>query len=336
MPSSISHQQPTRRRAFGSDNEWGVVTPAAAADKQLARWFNREDTCGLIESEPSRGRFLLAVLFVCNALGDPVSGFHAHNARAWDALARQGVPLAQPATDAELRDPLPLIDPAGWLGDLRGQHVLCLAAGGGRHSALYAAAGARVSVVDISAEMLALDRAIAGERGFDIRIVQTSMDDLSMLVPASFDAVVHPVSTCYVPHVKPVFAAVARVLRRGGLYVSQHKSPTSLQASRRPDGSGYAIDEPYYRTGPLPAAEGASHLRETGTLEFLHRWEELVGGICRAGFVIEDLVEPVHAKPQAAAGSFAHRAHFVAPYVRIKARRLGSSAPSSGPIVVRD
>jgi hypothetical protein len=29
----------------------------------------------------------------------------------------------------------------------------------------------------------------------------------------------------------------------------------------------------------------------------------------------------MHAKPKAAAGSFAHRAAFVAPYVRIKARR---------------
>src|SRR5687767_4728586 len=88
--------------------------------------------------------------------------FAAHNAKAWDALAREGVALAQPARDEELRDPLATVDPAGWLGgDIRGWRVLCLAAGGGRHSALYAAAGAQVSVVDISGEMLALDRAVA-------------------------------------------------------------------------------------------------------------------------------------------------------------------------------
>jgi SAM-dependent methyltransferase len=260
-----------------------------------------------------------------------MSGIDTHNARAWDALARRGVPLAQPATDAELRDPLPLIDPAGWLGDLRGQRVLCLAAGGGRHSALYAAAGAQVTVVDISAEMLALDRNVSAERGFDVRLVQTSMDDLSMFAAALFDIVVHPVSTCYVPDVQSVFAAVARVTRPGGLYVSQHKSPTSLQASLRPDGGVYALTEPYYRTGPLPAAEGSSHLREAGTLEYVHRWEELVGGICRAGFVIEDFLEPLHAQPDATPGSFAHRAQFVAPYVRIKARRVGNKRPRSVP-----
>jgi hypothetical protein len=52
-----------------------------------------------------------------------------------------------------------------------------------------------------------------------------------------------------------------------------------------------------------------------------------LGGLCRAGFVIEDLIEPVHARPNAEIGSFAHRSKYLAPYVRIKARRR-SDAPS--------
>ena len=84
--------------------------------------------------------------------------------------------------------------------------------------------------------------------------------------------------------------------------------------------------EPYYRRGPLPPVDGSPH-REAGTLEFLHRWEELLGGMCRAGFVIEDLLEPLHADDDGAAiGSFAHRSRYVAPYVRIKARRVGDAA----------
>ena len=246
-----------------------------------------------------------------------------HNARAWDALARERVALATPARDEELRHSLATVDPAGWLGgNIGGWNVLCLAAGGGRHSALYAAAGAVVTVVDISGEMLALDRAVAAERGFDVRLVQTSMDELSMFAAGEFDLIIHPVSTCYVPDVQPVFRAVARVVRSGGLYISQHKSPVSLQASLRPEsGSGnYTLDQPYYRERPLPSAE-PGRLREHGTLEFLHRWEQLLGGICRAGFVIEDLLEPLHAEKEAEHGGFAHRAQYVAPYVRIKARR---------------
>jgi SAM-dependent methyltransferase len=263
--------------------------------------------------------------------GQPADApLYAHNARAWDALVRQRVPLATPATDEELAAPLATVDPAGWLGgDIRGWRVLCLAAGGGRHSALYAAAGAQVTVVDISREMLALDRAVCRERGFEVRLVQTSMDELTMLAPAEFDLVIHPVSTCYVADVRPVFGAIARVTRPGGLYVSQHKSPVSLQASLGPAAGGsYTLVEPYYRQGPLPPAE-PSRLREPGTLEFLHRWEQLLGGICRAGFSIEDLLEPLHAQEAAAPGTFAHRARYVAPYVRIKARR-GADALAGG------
>jgi SAM-dependent methyltransferase len=258
-------------------------------------------------------------------MSTPHPGFnlpHSANARAWDALARGNDGLTRPARDEDFADPLGTVDPLGWLGgDIRGQRLLCLAAGGGRHSALYAAAGAEVAVLDISPEMLARDREVAAERRLNIRIVQGSMDDLSMFAPAEFDIVIHPVSTCYVADIKLVYREVARVTRGGGFYISQHKSPVSLQAEIAPTGDGYRIIEPYYRRGPLsPAAPG--RLREQGTLEYLHRWEELLGSMCRAGFVIEDLVEPLHAARDAERGTFAHRACYVAPYVRIKARRL--------------
>jgi hypothetical protein len=75
----------------------------------------------------------------------------------------------------------------------------------------------------------------------------------------------------------------------------------------------------------LPQVEGSSH-RESGTVEFLHRWEDLLGGMCRAGFSIEDIREPLHADDRAAIGSFGHRSRYVAPYVRIKARRVGDGS----------
>lgn len=259
------------------------------------------------------------------------------NRRAWDAMAARREPLAQPASDSELADPLKQVDPVGWLGaSIRGWRVLCLAAGGGRHSALYAAAGAEVTVVDLSSGMLDLDRQVARDRSLSIRIVQANMDHMPMLQQAEFDLVIHPVSTCYVPCVAPVFAEISRVLRPGGLYVSQHKQPTSLQASTARTSTGiYGLAHTYYRNQPVPPVESQNsvsrRLRESGATEYLHRWEQIVGGICRAGFVIEDLIEPVHAKDDAEANSFADRARFIAPYVRIKARRKGVTAADPAP-----
>ena len=259
--------------------------------------------------------------------GKSPSPIDDHNRRAWDRRADNQKRFAKPAKEAEFHDPLGTLDGCGWLGPIAGKKLLCLAAGGGRQGPLYAATGANVTVVDVSPRMLELDREVAAERGLTLKTVETSMDDLSMFATGEFDVVIHPVSTCYVPDVQRVFSEVARITSAGGLYISQHKQPTSLQASAEPIGGNYQIVEPYYRQGPLPAVEGTL-IREDGTLEFLHRWEALIGSMCRAGFVIEDLTEPVHAKDDAALGSFAHRSQFVAPYVRIKARRIGAVTES--------
>ena len=255
-----------------------------------------------------------------------MSSFHDHNRRAWDRLAEKRRRFTQPARDEDLTDPLASLDPRGWLGgDVAGKPLLCLAAGGGRQSAQYATAGAVVTVVDISPRMLALDRQVAAERGLDIRVIEASMDDLSALSPASFQIVIHPVSTCYLPDIGAVYREVARVMVPGGVYISQHKQPVSLQADVSPTARGYELIEPYYRSGPLPPVGESLH-RERGALEFLHRWEEMIGGLCRAGFVIEDLSEPLHAQTDASPGDFKHRSGYAPPYVRIKARRVGEPA----------
>jgi ubiquinone/menaquinone biosynthesis C-methylase UbiE len=265
---------------------------------------------------------------------DPYS-VRRQNREAWQQMARQGHRLARPATREELQDPLNKVDSLGWLGgDIRGWSVLCLAAGGGRHGPLYAAAGAHVTVVDFSSAMLNLDHEVAAETGLSFRICEGSMDNLSMLGDAEFDLVIHPVSTCYVADVQRVFQEVARVTRPNGLYVSQHKQPGSLQASLHPLAGGYVISERYYRQAPLASESGSNLIREPQTQEYIHRWEELIGGMCRAGFLIEDLVEPNHADPAAALGSFGHRSSYLAPYVRIKARKKVSSSSSSKPKLI--
>lgn len=256
----------------------------------------------------------------------------AHNARAWDWLAAGGVPLARPAADAAFGDPRSWLGGGGppgrllWLpARLDGLEVLCLAAGGGKHGPLYAAAGARVTVVDCSAAMLDLDRQVARERRVDLELVQGSMDELGMLAAGRFDLVIHPVSTCYLPDVAAVFAAVARVTRPGGLYVSQHKSPASLQASLVPNMAGrFELLHAVGRREPLPS-EPPGRLREAGTQEFIHSITALVGGIGRAGFMIEDVHEPEHAEPAGEASAFSHRAAFLPPYLRIFARRRGEA-----------
>jgi SAM-dependent methyltransferase len=226
----------------------------------------------------------------------------AKNRDAWDALAADprfaGGPVAQ---DRAALD--------GWLRDLplAGKALLCLGAGGGRQGPLHAAAGAIVTVVDVSEKQLDHDRR-AG-----LKTLCASMDKLDGLADASFDIVVQPVSSCYVADLDRVHAEVARVLRPGGLYIVQHKQPGSLQA---------AGDPPYAPVGGVALAESSAAHREPGTIEFVHRLDTLLGGLCRAGFVIEDVVEPPRGDFVAPPGSPGHRASLLPPYLKIKARRV--------------
>ena len=255
---------------------------------------------------------------------------HTANARTWDAYARNQRRFARPVTDKEFRERVEAVTRDPFLeGPFVNRQLLCLGSGGGMQSALYAAAGAEVTVVDISPEMLALDRQVATDRGLTLKTLEASIDALEALDASRFDIVVQPVSSCYVPDVEAVYRQVARVICPGGLYVSQHKQPGSLQASVKPGSLGYSLETPYYDRGPLPAVTGSPH-REEGTFEFLHRWESLIGGLCRCGFTVEDLSEPMHGDANASRGSFAHRSWFLPPYVRVKARR---SADPTAPAV---
>jgi SAM-dependent methyltransferase len=251
-----------------------------------------------------------------------------HNQRAWDERVRRQDRHTRTVLTRDLKDPLPILDPENWLGgNVRGKKALCLASGGGLQSGLLAAAGAVVTVVDLSNAMLDQDRAIAAKHNFQILAVQASMDDLSMFAAGAFEIVLQPVSTCYVPDILAVFREVARVLRDGGVYISQHKQPASLQAETLPTPRGYVITEPAERAGPLPPVLPCFH-READAIEYLHPWRNIIGGMCRAGFVIEDLVEPnAAANALAEPGTWEHRCAHLPPYAKIKARRVGASTP---------
>ncbi len=257
------------------------------------------------------------------------------NQRAYDRMARNGHILAKTVTEEELRRPMKILDGAGWLGgSIRGWHVLCLAAAGGRHSALYHAAGATVTVLDISDGMLELDRRVSQELKFNVRLIQGTMVNMPMLRDAEFDLVIQPVSTCYVSEVSRVFAEVSRVLKPGGLYVSQHKQPINLQASLKTRAGKYVVESEVGAIAEPAKADEPSSLREPSTREFAHSLESILGGICRSGMVIEELHEPNHAKLDSVADTIGHRSRFVPPYLRIKARKRAANATPVGTLIL--
>jgi SAM-dependent methyltransferase len=228
----------------------------------------------------------------------------SHNREAWNRYVARGNRWTVPAgpeavARARSGDPGIVLTPTRpvppeWLGDLRGRRVLALASGGGQQGPLLAAAGARVTVLDASPAQLAQDRAVAAREGLDLETVEGDMADLRALADASFDLVVNPVSTVFVPDVRRVWREAARVLRPGGALLAGVANPVlfALDASSLERGELVLRNAiPYSDLRSIPAEERARRIAAGEPLEFGHSLQDLVGGQLEAGLHLTGLYE---------------------------------------------
>ncbi len=184
--------------------------------------------------------------------------------------------------------------PAEWFPpDLHGMDILCLASGGGQQGPILAAAGANVTVFDLSPRQLEQDRMVAKREGLVLTTIEGDMRDLSVFGDGCFDLVFHPVSNCYCPEVLPVWKEAYRVLRPGGSLLAGFNNPdvyifdTALQEK-----GVLEVSHPLPYDGAQLSEE--DRLREfgpDGPLEFSHTLEEQIGGQLVMGFILIGMYE---------------------------------------------
>ena len=225
----------------------------------------------------------------------------ARNIRNWEEKVRQKNPWTVPVDDEVIdnarhgnwcivltaQKPVP----AAWFPPVKGRRILCLASGGGQQGPILAAAGAVVTVLDLSEAQLEQDRSVARRENLELHTVRSSMTDLSMFEAESFDIIVHPVSNVFIPHVQPVWNEAFRVLAKGGVLMSGFMNPVF-----------YMFDEELEKQGvlqvkyPLPYSDLDYLDKEAleskdGAIEFGHSLEEQIQGQISAGFVITGFYE---------------------------------------------
>ena len=172
----------------------------------------------------------------------------------------------------------PTAVPQSWLGLLSGKEILALASGGGQQGPLLAAAGANVTVFDLSDQQLHQDKETARKFGLNLKCVQGSADSLSAFGNGQFDLIINPCSNCYFEHLEPVWSECARVLKPGGEIVFCFTNPIS-----------YCFDDKFENiVKSLPVIDEDD---EDGAFEFSHSLNLQIGSLCRAGFVVTDLFE---------------------------------------------
>ncbi len=252
-----------------------------------------------------------------------------YNVGRWRALAEGGALYTRPMLDLDAGKARAWLDPGGWLGQLEGRSVLCLAGGGGRESACFSLLGAAVTVFDLSPEQLERDRAAAAHYGTRVETVRGDMRDLSALHGADFELVWHPYSINFVPDPRAVFQEVARVLRPGGLYRLMCANPFALGASPRDwDGRGYALTREYREGESVTCAderwvyEREPREQAPPSREYRHGLDALVGGMAEQGFRLLRATGDVstHPDPSAAPGTWPHFVAFVRPWLAFLSR----------------
>jgi SAM-dependent methyltransferase len=228
-----------------------------------------------------------------------------HNSRAWNRLVFNKDRFTQPVSSTQVESArtgdwqifLSPTRPAprAWFSDLPGKNVLCLAAGGGQQGPILAAAGARVTVYDLSPDQLAQDRLVAHRDHLEINTVLGNMADLSTFRDESFDLIVNPVSNLFVENVWPSWLEAYRVLRPGGELLAGFMNPVFYIFDRRlMDDQGmlqirHSI--PYSDLTALSREELDELVNENWPLEFGHTLEDQIGAQISVGFSITGFYE---------------------------------------------
>jgi SAM-dependent methyltransferase len=239
-----------------------------------------------------------------------------HNRKAWNTQARFGIQWSESVSDGEMDaarhgDVRLHLSPAqpvpkSWLGELEGRRVLALAAGGGRQAPLLAAAGARLTLIDISEEQLARDALIAHRWHLDLAMHRCSADDLDFLQDASFDCIVLPLANCFFERLEPVWKHCARLLVPGGRLLYAFINPLAWSFDFVKAQAGifelkYPV--PYSDQKSLDSEDFKRFVYPEVPMEFGHSLSDQMGLLMREGFMLADMFED-HWQPLEALDNF--------------------------------
>ncbi len=264
-----------------------------------------------------------------SSLSDPEKNLIDYNREAWDSQVRKQNKWTIPVSPADiaaarngdwkivLTPQMPV--PREWFPDFQnGQvRVLCLAGSGGQQAPILAAAGAVVTVFDLSPAQLAQDRFVAQREGLPIEMIQGDMRDLSALADDSFDLIVHPCSNGFVPDILPVWREAARVLKPGGDLISGFVKPVFFLFDFEELEKGnlkVAHSIPFSDLTSISTEQRQAYLESGEPLCFGHSLTDQIGGQIEAGLSITGYYEDIW--PEYVISNY------IAPFAATKATKL--------------
>lgn len=187
------------------------------------------------------------------------------------------------------------------LGDVHGLHVLDAGCGTGRHAIPMASAGAQVTAVDVSSEMLA--RARAKSTAVSVRFVLADLTSPLPFRSAIFDGVLSALVLEHLPAPQAFFGELGRVTRPGGRIVITAMHPAMLELG-------------------ASAAFRLSSYEEIRPHSYKMSLQQYVDAVERAGLVLETFDE--YAPDEAFSAQFP----YASPYIGVPALLVMHMSPA--------
>ncbi|MFU0824241.1 class I SAM-dependent methyltransferase [Clostridium sp.] len=180
--------------------------------------------------------------------------------------------------------------PKDWFCEMKDAKVLGLASGGGQQMPIFAALGAKCTVLDYSEKQLLKEKEVAERENYEIKVVKADMTNPLPFEDESFDLIFHPVSNCYIEDVLPVWKECYRVLKKGGILLAGLDN-----------GINYIFDDEekmVIRKLPFNPLKDKQlyeeSIKKDWGIQFSHTIEEQIGGQLRAGFVLTDIYQDIN------------------------------------------
>lgn len=224
-----------------------------------------------------------------------------YNKKAWNGYADNNIKWSVPVSKEQIEKAqngniqmsvtITKLLPEKWL-DVKGKDVLCLASGGGQQATLLAAAGANVTVIDISDKQIKRDIQTAKEYNLDIKTYVHDIQDLDFLTE-TYDLIINPVSLTYIPNPKLVFEHVNRLLKVNGYFIMGAPNPLIYLFDEKIENKENKLQV----KNKLPynsLDENTIEELGTGAIEYSHTLSVLIGEQLKHGLVITDFYEDKH------------------------------------------
>lgn len=182
--------------------------------------------------------------------------------------------------DLQLLGPLPR---------LRTAKVLEIGCGGAQCGRYLALNGVDVTASDLSPQMLERASRLNRAAGVDFPLIPADARALPF-ADSSFDVVFTSFGVLpFVPDLDDVNREVARVLRRGGLWVYSAMHPMRWMFPDDPTRHGMTVKNSYFAVDPYVERNDAGRLDYA---EFHHTFSDHINSLASTGFTVTEVVEP--------------------------------------------